>query len=107
MNLVAKEYIAAQDPRDPGVLVLSDRAGAASELTDALLVNPYDIRAIAQALKQALDMPLHERRARYEKLHDMLRTHNIHTWWRSFVAALAEADANTSLMQKRAAARFK
>ena len=107
MNLVAKEYIAAQDPKDPGVLVLSDRAGAASELTDALLVNPYDIRAIAQALKQALDMPLHERRARYEKLHDTLGTHNIHTWWRGFVAALAEQDTDDALMPRRVASRLK
>jgi trehalose 6-phosphate synthase len=107
MNLVAKEYIAAQDPKDPGVLVLSDRAGAASELTDALLVNPYDIRAIAQALKQALDMPLHERRARYEKLHSTLGTHNIHTWWRGFVAALAEQDTDDAVVHRRAASRLK
>jgi hypothetical protein len=51
MNLVAKEFVAAQDPDNPGVLVLSDRAGAAGELTDALLVNPYDIGGIAVALK--------------------------------------------------------
>ncbi len=106
MNLVAKEYVAAQDPEDPGVLVLSDRAGAASELTDALLVNPYDVLAIAQALKQALDMPLHERRARYEKLHARLRAHNVHSWWRGFVGVLAE-DANTSVIHKRAVSRLK
>jgi trehalose 6-phosphate synthase len=91
MNLVAKEFIAAQDPANPGMLVLSDRAGAASELTDALLVNPYDIRSIARALKQALDMPLTERRARHEKLYQTLQEHNVHTWWRSFLAALQQA----------------
>lgn len=106
MNLVAKEYVAAQDPEDPGVLVLSDRAGAASELTDALLVNPYDVLAIAQALKQALDMPLHERRARYEKLLARLRVHNIHSWWRGFVGALAE-DADASVIHKRTVSRLK
>ena len=88
MNLVAKEFIAAQDPADPGMLVLSDRAGAASELTDALLVNPYDIRSISRALKQALDMPLGERRARHEKLYAGLQEHNVHTWWKNFLAAL-------------------
>jgi trehalose 6-phosphate synthase len=88
MNLVAKEFIAAQDPANPGVLVLSDRAGAANEMTDALIVNPYDRRGIARALKQALDMPLDERRARHAKLLAALRENDIHAWRARFVANL-------------------
>ena len=88
MNLVAKEFVAAQDPADPGVLVLSDRAGAANELSDALIVNPYDTRAIAQALARALDMPLAERRARHAQLIEAVDANDIHAWRRRFVAAL-------------------
>jgi trehalose 6-phosphate synthase len=91
MNLVAKEYVAAQDPKDPGVLVLSDRAGAAYEMTDALLVNPYDAQGIARALKSALDMPLVERRSRYERLLGVLREHDLQNWSQSFTAALRAA----------------
>ncbi len=91
MNLVAKEFIAAQDPKDPGVLVLSDRAGAAHEMTEALIVNPYDTQAIARALKQALDMPLAERRARHAILLNGLREHDIYSWSHGFVAALLAA----------------
>lgn len=91
MNLVAKEFVAAQDPRDPGVLVLSDRAGAAYEMGDALLVNPYDTQGIARALKSGLDMSLGERRARHERLLAVLREHDIHDWSRSFRSALLAA----------------
>ncbi len=91
MNLVAKEYVAAQNPKDPGVLVLSDRAGAAYEMKDALLVNPYDTKAIAQALKYALDMPLAERRARHERLLAALQQHDLKHWSASFLAALEAA----------------
>ena len=68
MNLVAKEFVAAQDPADPGVLILSQFAGAAEELTDALLVNPYDPDAIADAMNIALEMPLEERQERHAAL---------------------------------------
>jgi trehalose 6-phosphate synthase len=88
MNLVAKEFVAAQDPADPGVLVLSDRAGAACELTAALLVNPYDTSAIADATHLALEMPLNERRARHEKLIEALARNDIHAWYRRFTEAL-------------------
>jgi trehalose 6-phosphate synthase len=91
MNLVAKEYVAAQDPGDPGVLVLSDRAGAAYEMQDALLVNPYDTEGIARALKTALDMPLTERRARHERLLGTLREHDLANWSDTFTAALQAA----------------
>lgn len=68
MNLVAKEYVAAQDPADPGVLILSRFAGAAEELSDALLVNPYDPDDIAEAMDAALEMPLEERQERHAAL---------------------------------------
>jgi len=88
MNLVAKEFVAAQDAEDPGVLVLSSMAGAARELTDALLVNPYDRSAVALALRQALAMPLAERRARHEAMLKVLRAKSITHWHRSFIARL-------------------
>jgi trehalose 6-phosphate synthase len=97
MNLVAKEFIAAQDPANPGVLILSDRAGAAKELTNALIVNPYDRRGIARALKQALDMPLDERRARHGKLLGALRENDIHAWRSRFLATLAGTPEQTRL----------
>ena len=62
MNLVAKEYVAAQDPEDPGVLVLSQFAGAAEQLEEALIVNPHDPANLATAMRRALEMPLGERR---------------------------------------------
>ena len=89
MNLVAKEYIAAQDRDDPGVLVLSNRAGAACELQDALLVNPYDTKGIARALQSALAMPLSERRQRHEKLLAVVRENDVHRWHTRFVQQLA------------------
>jgi trehalose 6-phosphate synthase len=88
MNLVAKEFVAAQDPVDPGVLVLSSMAGAARELSDALLVNPYDRRAVALALQQALAMPLAERRARHAAMLAILREQSITHWHRAFIEAL-------------------
>jgi trehalose 6-phosphate synthase len=91
MNLVAKEYVVAQDPGDPGVLVLSRFAGAAEQLKEALLVNPYDTHGTAEALQQALQMPLEERQRRHQKLLARIREHDIHWWRRSFLAALAES----------------
>ncbi len=89
MNLVAKEYVASQDPEDPGVLVLSRFAGAAEELGDAVLVNPHDQDGTAEALARALDMPLDERKARWQAMMDVLRGHDIATWRREFLDALA------------------
>lgn len=88
MNLVAKEYIAAQDPEDPGVLVLSRFAGAAQEMTSALIVNPYDRDEVAAALNRALVMPRAERIARYNDLMDGLRKHDITHWRESFLKDL-------------------
>ncbi len=88
MNLVAKEFIAAQDPADPGVLVLSRFAGAAEQLEDALLVNPYDIDGTADTIQRALQMPLEERQARHQKLLKNIREHDVHWWRREFLNAL-------------------
>jgi trehalose 6-phosphate synthase len=90
MNLVAKEYVAAQDPDDPGVLVLSRFAGAAEQLRDALLVNPYDIQATTDAIQHALHMPLAERRARHERLLAAVRRHDVHWWRKQFLEALTQ-----------------
>jgi trehalose 6-phosphate synthase len=88
MNLVAKEYVAAQNPADPGVLVLSKFAGAANELDTALLVNPHDIDGMARTIATALCMPLSERRLRWEVLMEKLRSRTIQQWFADFVDAL-------------------
>jgi trehalose 6-phosphate synthase len=88
MNLVAKEYIAAQDAEDPGVLVLSRFAGAAHECKEALLVNPYDTEAVAAAINRALSMPLVERRERHAALYETLVRNDIAHWAERFIAAL-------------------
>jgi trehalose 6-phosphate synthase len=91
MNLVAKEFVAAQDPADPGVLVLSTLAGAARELTTALLVNPYDATGMAEALQTALWMPLAQRQERFEAMMHVVRTNDIHAWNQHFIEALITA----------------
>jgi trehalose 6-phosphate synthase len=88
MNLVAKEYVAAQDPHDPGVLILSRFAGAAVDFRRALLVNPCDAESVAGALARALAMPLKERRARHEALFAAVCEHDVDRWQREFLAAL-------------------
>jgi trehalose 6-phosphate synthase len=88
MNLVAKEYIASQNPDDPGVLILSRFAGAAQECKAALLVNPYDPDSVAAAIGQALSMPLAERRQRYDSVFQVLLHHDIERWADDFLAAL-------------------
>ncbi len=90
MNLVAKEYVAAQNPADPGVLVLSIFAGASRELGGALLVNPYDLDGVADAIAAAMAMPLEERQNRWETMMRYLRTHDITAWRRGFLTALRE-----------------
>lgn len=80
MNLVAKEYVAAQNPEDPGVLVLSRFAGAASQLDGALLVNPHDPGEMAAAMLEALCMPLEERRMRYRRMWAVLCASDIEGW---------------------------
>jgi trehalose 6-phosphate synthase len=94
MNLVAKEYVAAQNPADPGVLVLSKFAGAANELDTALLVNPHDIDGIARTIATALSMPVTERRLRWEAMMAKLRGSTIQQWFADFVDALQETQAD-------------
>ena len=90
MNLVAKEYVAAQDPDDPGVLILSEFAGAAEQLDAALLVNPHHPEAVAEAIARALDMPLEERKRRHAALWRAVSEEDA-AWW----CARFEADLNT------------
>ncbi len=89
MNLVAKEYAAAQDPSDPGVLILSRFAGASRELDAALLVNPYDTDGVAGAIKAALLMPLEERQSRYQSMFKVLSANTIQSWAARFLGELA------------------
>jgi trehalose 6-phosphate synthase len=88
MNLVAKEYVAAQNPEDPGVLILSRFAGAARECTAALLVNPYDPEGVAIAVNRALAMPLSERRRRQEHNYRVLVDNDITHWAERFLDLL-------------------
>jgi trehalose 6-phosphate synthase len=89
MNLVAKEYVAAQDPKDPGVLVLSRFAGAALQLDAAVLVNPYSAEEISDGIEQALCMPLDERIDRWRRLMDNVMREDVVWWRRTFTDALA------------------
>lgn len=89
MNLVAKEYVAAQDPDDPGVLILSRFAGAAEQMKDAILISPYGAEEMADARKRALDMPLVKRRARWRGMMDQLRDQNVFWWLKTFHEALS------------------
>ena len=88
MNLVAKEFVAAQPDDDPGVLVLSQFAGAANELTEALIVNPFDPDAIAEAMHLALTMPLDERKDRHKALKEKVRRTTAQAYCERFVSAL-------------------
>lgn len=97
MNLVAKEFVAAQDPDDPGVLILSELAGAAHELADAVQVAPYDVDAIAVRLDQALAMPLAERQRRHAQMLETLRTNDLYAWRRRFLNDLGKAPGVASI----------
>jgi trehalose 6-phosphate synthase len=90
MNLVAKEFVAAQDPMEPGVLLLSRFAGAAEELTDALLTNPWDQEGVVHDLDRALRMPLSERRARHASLLEVVSKRTSLSWAQDFVRVLTE-----------------
>lgn len=104
MNLVAKEFVAARTD-DDGVLILSEFAGAASELGEALIINPYDVDGTAAAIEQAISMPAEERAFRMRALRQRVTTFDVHYWVRSFLDALApeeeeepaEAEGRTTL----------
>ena len=91
MNLVAMEYVAAQEEEDPGILVLSKFAGAAWQLPEALIVNPYDTEEVTDTILQALRMPLKERRRRWSANMERLRRNDLETWRDNFLDALTSA----------------
>ncbi|WP_342324853.1 alpha,alpha-trehalose-phosphate synthase [Kosakonia sp. BYX6] len=99
MNLVAKEYVAAQDPADPGVLVLSQFAGAANELTSALLVNPYDRDDVAAAMDRALRMPLAERISRHAEMLKVIKENDIEHWQQRFLSDLKQITPRSAQSQ--------
>jgi len=88
LNLVAKEYVASQDPHDPGSLVLSQFAGAAEEMKEALIVNPYDTTQLAEAIKTAIEMPLEERKIRHQALLNRIVASDARAWCRNFLDRL-------------------
>lgn len=99
MNLVAKEYVAAQDNDNPGVLILSQFAGAAADLTEALIVNPHDPDDVAQAMQRAVTMDLDERLDRHRKLLEKVRASDVASWRKAFLSDLegrAEGTAQSS-----------
>ncbi len=88
MNLVAKEFVAAQLPEEPAVLVVSRFAGAARELSDALVVNPYDTDGVADAIHRALNMRRKERIERWSSMMSVLENNDLTAWRRGYVRAL-------------------
>ncbi len=99
MNLVAKEYVAAQRTDDPGVLVLSQFAGAAAEMKDAILTNPYYTDGMARDLDRALRMPLPERKARHERLLAVVERSTAQSWATTFLDALSECRRSRRVAQ--------
>jgi trehalose 6-phosphate synthase len=96
MNLVAKEFVAAQRPDNPGALILSRFAGAAHELDCAILVNPYDTEACGAAIARALQMPVEERRERWSTMMGRLRYNTVQAWCQDFLASLRGAPEVTA-----------
>ena len=92
MNLVAKEYVAAQNPEDPGVLILSRFAGAAAQLGGAVLVNPHSAEEVADAIRLAIRMPRQERIARWRPMFDNVQTEDVRWWRNRFTDALKAVD---------------
>jgi trehalose 6-phosphate synthase len=88
MNLVAKEYVAAQPASNPGVLVLSRFAGAARELDGALIVNPHDVEGVGEALATALSMPVQERKDRWRAMYQRLKQFDLISWRESYMEVL-------------------
>ncbi|GAB4390978.1 MAG: trehalose-6-phosphate synthase [Kiloniellaceae bacterium] len=91
MNLVAKEFVAAQSEKDPGVLVLSRFAGAARELDGALIVNPYDVEGVAERMQEALTMPLEARQERWRSMYKAIAANDVTAWRESFLRVLQKS----------------
>ena len=106
MNLVAKEYVAAQDETDPGVLVLSRFAGAAEDLEEALIVNPYDTDEVAQAMQHAILMPKQEKIERHTALLARVREHDARNWMEGFLQALDAPPAPLASLLSTPSATF-
>ncbi len=99
MNLIAKEYLASQ-PTTPGVLIISETAGAASELSEALIINPNDDDMIAQAIHQALTMPVEEKRQRHKVMIKRLKRYDVHVWAKTFLERLHSLDIQPAMQKK-------
>ncbi|MBM3603768.1 MAG: trehalose-6-phosphate synthase [Alphaproteobacteria bacterium] len=97
MNLVAKEYVAAQDPQDPGVLILSRFAGAAEAMPEALIINPHDPHDLADAMAEAMRMPLEERQRRHAALLQDVVEHDVGWWSATYLAALGQEAKSESV----------
>jgi trehalose 6-phosphate synthase len=97
MNLVAKEYVAAQDEDDPGVLILSRFAGAAEDLQESLIVNPYDHDEVAKAMRRALDMEVEERIERQKALFQRVQRNDVSRWRKTFLEQLGQAAPGNQL----------
>ena len=96
MNLVAKEFVSVREDGD-GVLILSRFTGAARELRDALLVNPYDVDEMAEAIRSAVEMPAGERRSRMARMRQTVREHNIYRWAGLLLGELARLPGQADL----------
>jgi len=107
MNLVAKEYVAAQDPLDPGVLILSKFAGAAHQLTGALIVNPNDKLEVAEAIRDALQMSYEERVTRWQSMIGPLRDRDVSWWAAAFLRELAAQQSETRRQKNLASDRLR
>ena len=103
MNLVAKEFVASHEDND-GVLVLSEFAGAARELSDALVINPYDTEQFADAIGYAMEMEPGERRLRMERMRQLVEEHNIYWWAAGFLTELCATRAPSSPLYEAASA---
>ena len=90
MSLTAKDFVVMQRPEDPGVLILSQFARVAEELDGALIVNPFEIERVAEALGRAVEMPLAERQARWESMNHILEASSVEAWSSRFIERLAD-----------------
>ncbi|CAM4081993.1 alpha,alpha-trehalose-phosphate synthase (UDP-forming) [Palleronia rufa] len=97
MNLVAKEFVAAQEEADPGVLILSRSAGAAEQMTDALIVNPYDADEVAETIERGLTMPLAERQERHRGLMRVVRDTDVFDWGARYIDVLSRTERQMGL----------
>jgi trehalose 6-phosphate synthase len=94
MNLVAKEFVAARDD-ERGVLILSTFAGASHELSDALLINPYDVQQLAEAIHRAIEMPEDQQSLRMQRMRQIVREHNVFRWAANLLSDLTEIRIDT------------